>query len=227
MSTAPVTVENFGQFVTATGRDMQGCDTYDGEWKHRPADSWEQPGFAQAGTHPVTCVSWNDAEAYATMAVVHDRASLSPAERLGMGVRSPGRRRHAATLERGRSGCLRKREHRGRRVRDAVIPDGRYSRATTATCTPRPWERSGRTRSASATCWATSCSGPRIAGTRIMPAHPSTAAHGPMAIAPCMKFAEVRGSAIPTYVRADYRNRFPADYRTSTAGIRLVRDIGP
>ncbi|HTB28176.1 MAG TPA: SUMF1/EgtB/PvdO family nonheme iron enzyme, partial [Steroidobacteraceae bacterium] len=65
MSTAPVTVENFAQFVTATGRDMQGCDTYDGEWKHRPADSWEQPGFAQAGTHPVTCVSWNDAEAYA------------------------------------------------------------------------------------------------------------------------------------------------------------------
>ena len=65
MSTNPVTLEDFGQFVAATGRDMQGCDTYDGEWKHRPGDSWERPGFAQTGTHPVTCVSWSDAEAYA------------------------------------------------------------------------------------------------------------------------------------------------------------------
>jgi len=66
MSTGPVTLQDFEQFVTSTGRDMQGCDTYDGEWKHRPADSWEHPGFAQTGAHPVTCVSWSDATAYAS-----------------------------------------------------------------------------------------------------------------------------------------------------------------
>src|SRR5258707_6204579 len=44
---------------------MKGCDTYDGEWKHRPKNNWKTPGFTQAGTHPVTCASWNDAEAYA------------------------------------------------------------------------------------------------------------------------------------------------------------------
>src|SRR6202165_3519876 len=65
MSTNAVTVDEFHHFVAATGRNMQGCDTYDGEWKHRPTNSWENPGFAQTGAHPVTCASWNDAEAYA------------------------------------------------------------------------------------------------------------------------------------------------------------------
>ena len=39
---------------------------------------------------------------------------------------------------------------------------------------------------------------------------------------------ELRGGSWftnPTYVRADYRNHFAADYRTNTVGIRLVRDI--
>jgi formylglycine-generating enzyme required for sulfatase activity len=39
---------------------------------------------------------------------------------------------------------------------------------------------------------------------------------------------EIRGGSwfsAPSRVRADYRTRFPADYRTSSVGIRLVRDI--
>jgi formylglycine-generating enzyme required for sulfatase activity len=65
MSTHTITVDEYSAFVTATGRDMQGCDTYDGDWKHRPENSWENPGFVQTGSHPVTCVSWDDATAYA------------------------------------------------------------------------------------------------------------------------------------------------------------------
>jgi formylglycine-generating enzyme required for sulfatase activity len=41
---------------------------------------------------------------------------------------------------------------------------------------------------------------------------------------------ELRGGSwfsAPSYVRADYRDRFAADYRTSTVGIRLVRELGP
>ena len=53
-------------FVAATGRDMQGgCDIYDGNWRRRPDSSWENPGFPQTGSHPVTCASWSDAKAYA------------------------------------------------------------------------------------------------------------------------------------------------------------------
>jgi formylglycine-generating enzyme required for sulfatase activity len=39
---------------------------------------------------------------------------------------------------------------------------------------------------------------------------------------------ELRGGSwfsTPAYVRATYRNHFAADYRTSSVGIRLVRDI--
>jgi formylglycine-generating enzyme required for sulfatase activity len=41
---------------------------------------------------------------------------------------------------------------------------------------------------------------------------------------------ELRGGSwftTPAFVRADYRNHFGANYRTSSVGIRLVRDIGP
>lgn len=65
LSSNEVTVEEFGAFVAATGRDMQGCDVYDAGWRRQAAASWREPGFAQRSDHPVTCVSWNDAVAYA------------------------------------------------------------------------------------------------------------------------------------------------------------------
>jgi formylglycine-generating enzyme required for sulfatase activity len=39
---------------------------------------------------------------------------------------------------------------------------------------------------------------------------------------------ELRGGSwfsTPSYVRANYRNHFAADYRTSSVGIRLIRDL--
>ncbi len=39
---------------------------------------------------------------------------------------------------------------------------------------------------------------------------------------------ELRGGSwfsTPAYVRANYRNHFAADYRTSSVGIRLAREI--
>ena len=65
LSSNEVTVEEFGAFVAATGRDVQGCDVYDTGWRRQAAASWREPGFAQRSDHPVTCVSWNDALAYA------------------------------------------------------------------------------------------------------------------------------------------------------------------
>jgi formylglycine-generating enzyme required for sulfatase activity len=41
---------------------------------------------------------------------------------------------------------------------------------------------------------------------------------------------ELRGGSwfsAPAFVRANYRNRFAANYRTSTVGIRLVRELTP
>ena len=57
-----VTVAEFGRFVDETGYSAgSSCRTYDSG-----ADrDWRNPGFRQSGRHPVACVSWNDAQAYA------------------------------------------------------------------------------------------------------------------------------------------------------------------
>lgn len=64
-----VTVGEFRQFVDATaykteaererrGGGVSGCDA------GRPETNWRNPGFKQTDSHPVVCVSHNDARAY-------------------------------------------------------------------------------------------------------------------------------------------------------------------
>ena len=81
-----VTREQFRRFVAATAyvtdaerkdSDQAGCLAVDpGEWsfKYRPAYSWVTPGFEQGDTHPVVCVSYNDALAY--IAWLNERTGL-------------------------------------------------------------------------------------------------------------------------------------------------------
>ena len=61
-----VTRYEFGRFVYATGRSMgNSCWTWEnGERKDRSGRGWRNPGFSQRDSHPVVCVSWNDARAY-------------------------------------------------------------------------------------------------------------------------------------------------------------------
>ncbi len=71
-----VTVGQFGQFVTATGYKTEAertgaawVFTPDAEqplerFSSKPGANWRQPGFSQTEDHPVTCVSWNDANAF-------------------------------------------------------------------------------------------------------------------------------------------------------------------
>ncbi len=61
-----VTRNQFAQFVTDTDYALSGCTTYeDGSWELRPDRNWKSPGFYQDDSEPVTCVSWEDANAYA------------------------------------------------------------------------------------------------------------------------------------------------------------------
>jgi formylglycine-generating enzyme required for sulfatase activity len=58
-----VTVDQFAAFVEETGYDA-GAWCFDASSPH--ADySWRNPGFAQEGSHPAVCLSWNNAKAYA------------------------------------------------------------------------------------------------------------------------------------------------------------------
>jgi formylglycine-generating enzyme required for sulfatase activity len=61
------TVEEYATFVASTARPVAaGCAHYvDGHTAPDPVRSWRQPGFDQTVRHPVVCVSYDDAAAYA------------------------------------------------------------------------------------------------------------------------------------------------------------------
>ena len=54
----------YASFVAATGYPDTACgETSNGDSKSQR--SWRNPGYGQAESHPVVCVSWEDAKAYA------------------------------------------------------------------------------------------------------------------------------------------------------------------
>lgn len=59
-----ITRAQFASFAADTGHAGVGCKTYTGGWETAVDRSWRSPGFEQDDTHPVTCISWNDAQAY-------------------------------------------------------------------------------------------------------------------------------------------------------------------
>lgn len=60
-----VTLAEYSRFVTETSRQSSGCWGYGDEWKENNLLNWLEPGYQQDSLHPVTCVSWSDAQAYA------------------------------------------------------------------------------------------------------------------------------------------------------------------
>jgi formylglycine-generating enzyme required for sulfatase activity len=225
MSLNVVTVEEFQQFIAATGRDMQGCDTYDGEWKSRPDSSWKSPGFPQTGTHPVTCVSWDDAQAYARWlsGKTGHQYRLPSASEWEYAARSGGE----AVLPWGANAAA--------ACADANVADTsaaqRYPGWTVFACNDgyvytAPVgsfktnsfglnDMLGNVFQWTEDCWRADYVGAPIDGSALNAGN-------------CSEH-ELRGGSwfsTPAYVRANYRNHFAAGYRTSSVGIRLVKDIG-
>jgi formylglycine-generating enzyme required for sulfatase activity len=62
-----VTRGEFAAFAAATGHKTEaGCYVHEGgEWKLDQTRNWHLPGFDQTDRHPVVCVNWSDANAYA------------------------------------------------------------------------------------------------------------------------------------------------------------------
>ena len=64
-----ITRGQYEAFVRVTKRGVSGnCITdrrKSGDWKPDPQTNYRDPGYAQTRGHPVACVTWNDAKAYA------------------------------------------------------------------------------------------------------------------------------------------------------------------
>ena len=63
------TVAAFGRFWTAAGASGRSkrpaCRDRESSFRSSRSRSWQSPGFEQSGDHPVVCVDWGDAKAYA------------------------------------------------------------------------------------------------------------------------------------------------------------------
>jgi formylglycine-generating enzyme required for sulfatase activity len=80
-----VTRGQFAEFVNSTGHNTGNqCRTFEGgKWEKRSAHNWQNPNYQQSDNHPVVCVSWEDAKAYASWLsrkVKHSYRLLSEAE---------------------------------------------------------------------------------------------------------------------------------------------------
>jgi formylglycine-generating enzyme required for sulfatase activity len=63
-----VTRAEYGTFIQETGHNVQdGCQVWTGsQFALQQGRSWRSPGFGQDNNHPVVCVNWDDAKAFAT-----------------------------------------------------------------------------------------------------------------------------------------------------------------
>jgi formylglycine-generating enzyme required for sulfatase activity len=62
-----ITRGQFAAFVKASKYNMDDkCRTLEnGKFEERSGRNWNNPGYPQDDTHPVSCINWNDAQAYA------------------------------------------------------------------------------------------------------------------------------------------------------------------
>jgi formylglycine-generating enzyme required for sulfatase activity len=225
MSSNEITVAEFREFAEATGRNMSGCNIYEGRWEYRSDASWRDPGFEQSAAHPVTCVSWNDATAYAAWLSVkrghtYRLASASEweyAARAGSESAQPwnstGEGACAVANVADQSAA---RRFPGWEI--FACNDRFVNTAPVGSFKPNAFglnDMLGNVFEWVQDCWHDDYRG--------APADGSARMDGDC------KEHELRGGSwfsSPRYVRASYRNRFETDYRSSSVGFRLVREFG-
>jgi formylglycine-generating enzyme required for sulfatase activity len=223
MATNDVTVDEFRAFVVATGRTVQGCEIYDGAWSQRTDANWENPGFAQTGSHPVTCVSWADANAYAdwlTSTSGHRYRLPSASEweyaaRAGGVAAQPWVSLSEACAHANVADQSAARRYPGWSA--FSCDDGAIYTSPVGTFSANAFglkDMLGNVLQWTQDCWSANYEGAPVDGS-------------PRTAAPCAQ-RELRGASwftAPGIARVSYRNHFAADYRTSSVGIRLVRDV--
>jgi formylglycine-generating enzyme required for sulfatase activity len=61
-----ITRDQFEAFIKATARKIEpGCTLWKGDWIRSSDQTWDKNDLDQRGDHPVVCIDWVDAQAYA------------------------------------------------------------------------------------------------------------------------------------------------------------------
>lgn len=219
-----VTIGEFEEFAAEVKLPAQGCNVYDGEWRLRSDVSWDTLDDAHTAQHPVSCVSWDEATAYA--------AWLS--RKTGQAYRLPSASEWEYAAGAGAVSALPLGSDLNSACKQANVADEaaarRYPGWNVLACDDR-YAQSAPVASYAANafglhdmignvfewvqdCWYDSYQGAPVNGT----------AHGEGNCAS----RELRGGSwftSPAYLRASYRNQFEHDYRSSSVGFRVAREI--
>lgn len=218
------TIGEFEEFADETGLSTKGCNVHDGEWRWRDDVNWETLDDGRTTMHPVGCVSWDNAAAYA--------AWLS--KKTGQTYRLPSASEWEYAASAGASPATPLASDIGSACKQANVADQaaaeRYPGWSALDCNDHYVQSApvgsfapnafglhdmiGNMFEWVEDCWSASYEG--------APTDGSARLDGDCAS------RELRGGSwftSPAYLRASYRNRFAHDYRSSSVGFRVVREI--
>ena len=218
------TIGEFEEFADETGLSTKGCNVHDGEWRWRDDVNWETLDDGRTTMHPVGCVSWDNAVAYA--------AWLS--KKAGQTYRLPSASEWEYAASAGASPATPLASDIGSACKQANVADQaaaeRYPGWSALDCNDHYVQSApvgsfapnafglhdmiGNMFEWVEDCWSASYEG--------APTDGSARLDGDCAS------RELRGGSwftSPAYLRASYRNRFAHDYRSSSVGFRVVREI--
>jgi formylglycine-generating enzyme required for sulfatase activity len=220
-----VTVNEYSQFVADTGYEIRGCAVYDGAWHTSAEISWKNAVDKQTPLHPVTCVSWQDARQYALWlsqrtGYTYRLPSASEweyAARGGSPASHPWSDPTDACEHANLADQTAAERYPGWRIQPCA--DHFAQSAPVGSFLPNAfglYDTLGNVFQWVSDCWADDYEN--------APNDGSARTNGDCAQ------RELRGGSWfsrPDYVRVSYRNRFPTDYRSTTVGFRLLRELTP
>jgi formylglycine-generating enzyme required for sulfatase activity len=218
-----VTVGEYSDFVAATGVGANSCATYDGAWRVNPSVTWRNAIESQTPSHPVSCVSWHDAKDYAAWLshTTHQTYRLPSASeweyaaRAGSAAQVPWTTPAQACSYANVADQTAARHYRGWKVlpcADAFVqsaPVGSFKENAFGL-----YDMLGNVFQWTEDCWTDNYQGAPIDGSA-------------QSAGDCTQH-ELRGGSWftqPDFVRTSYRNRFDGNYRSTSIGFRLIREI--
>jgi formylglycine-generating enzyme required for sulfatase activity/predicted Ser/Thr protein kinase len=217
-----VTVGEFAEFARDNARNAEGCAVYDGEWKLQASTNWRNATPGQQSTHPVSCVSWQDANDYAAWlskrtGVPYRLPSAAEWEYFARAGSAAAPWPDIATACENANVADQSGAERYPGWTTFACKDGHAHAAPVGSFKPNAFgltDTLGNVFEWTQDCWR--------ADYTQLPAGGAAGLEGD-----CTQ-RETRGGSwftAPSFVRPAYRNRFESGYQANSIGFRLVREI--